>query len=409
MEKLEKPHAKDWDSIRAKNARVSLRKQVEVVRSGTHMAKAPLPLHKSVYTSQARFEAETQHIFHGQPLLACLSGDIPNIGDILVFDAAGPSILVMRGKDGQARAFLNMCTHRGAKLIEESEPWTGNAKKMTCPFHAWTFDTSGNLIGQPGKAGFINCDIGSRNLIDVPCEEYLGMIFVRANADGEPIDAKAHLGSFGEQLEQLELGRAEPVKKGILHADSNWKFALDTYGESYHFSTLHKSSIAKVNYNDKSVFDPYDQHHRVEFPKFYVGDLLDKDESEWPDTIYSGVHFLFPNSIIYFGAVKPGVFFTQVFRLFPDGVGKTKCHFAVYAPFGLQDEAQRQDCEVTYDLTARIVQEEDYHIASQGYANLLHAPKNHHVVIGANEIALHDVHKNIAAVIGMPLDCEATS
>ena len=409
MAKSDKTQAKDWDAIRTKNARSSLRKQVEVVRSGTHMAEAPLPLHKSVYTSQTRYEAEVQHIFHGQPLLACLSGDIPNIGDILVFDAAGPSILVMRGKDGQARAFLNMCTHRGAKLIEESEPWKGNAKKMTCPFHAWTFDTSGNLIGQPGKAGFKGCEIGGRNLIDVPCEEYLGMIFVRANADGAPIDAKAHLGSFGEQLEQLELGRAEPVKKGILHADSNWKFALDTYGESYHFSTLHKSSIAKVNYNDKSVFDPYDQHHRVEFPKFYVGDLVDKDESEWPDTIYSGVHFLFPNSIIYFGAVKPGVFFTQVFRLFPDGVGKTKCHFAVYAPFGVKDEAQRQDCVVNYDMTARIVQDEDYHIASQGYANLLHAPKNHHVVIGANEIALHDVHKNIAAVIGMPLDCEVPS
>ena len=409
MTKSDKTPAKDWEAIRAKNARLSLRKQVEVVRSGTHMAKAPLPLHKSVYTSQARFEAETRHIFLDQPLLACLSGDIPNIGDILVFDAAGPSILVIRGKDGEARAFLNMCTHRGAKLIEESEPWKGNAKKMTCPFHAWTFDTSGNLIGQPGKAGFANCYIGGRNLIDVPCEEYLGMVFVRANADGEPINAKAHLGSFGEQLEQLELGRAEPVKKGILTADSNWKFALDTYGESYHFSTLHKSSIAKVNYNDKSVFDPYDQHHRVEFPKFYVGELLDKDESEWPNTIYSGVHFLFPNSIIYFGAVKPGVFFTQVFRLFPDGVGKTRCHFAVYAPFGVQDEAQRQDCEVTYDLTARIVQEEDYHIASQGFANLLHAPKNHHVIIGANEIALHDVHKNIAATIGMPLDCEVPS
>ena len=409
MTKSDKTPAKDWEAIRAKNARLSLRKQVEVVRSGTHMAKAPLPLHKSVYTSQARFEAETRHIFLDQPLLACLSGDIPNIGDILLFDAAGPSILVIRGKDGEARAFLNMCTHRGAKLIEESEPWKGNAKKMTCPFHAWTFDTSGNLIGQPGKAGFANCDIGGRNLIDVPCEEYLGMVFVRANADGEPINVKAHLGSFGEQLEQLELGRAEPVKKGILTADSNWKFALDTYGESYHFSTLHKSSIAKVNYNDKSVFDPYDQHHRVEFPKFYVGELLDKDESEWPNTIYSGVHFLFPNSIIYFGAVKPGVFFTQVFRLFPDGVGKTRCHFAVYAPFGVQDEAQRQDCEVTYDLTARIVQEEDYHIASQGFANLLHAPKNHHVIIGANEIALHDVHKNIAATIGMPLDCEVPS
>ena len=62
MTKSDKTPAKDWEAIRAKNARISLRKQVEVIRSGTHMAKAPLPLHKSVYTSQARFEAETRHI-----------------------------------------------------------------------------------------------------------------------------------------------------------------------------------------------------------------------------------------------------------------------------------------------------------------------------------------------------------
>ena len=55
-------------------------------------------------------------------------------------------------------------------------------------------------------------------------------------------------------------------------------------------------------------------------------------------------------------------------------------------------------------MTARVVVDEDYRVASNGYANLLTAPKDHHVVIGANEIALHGVHKNIAAAIGMPLD-----
>lgn len=399
-----KTNGKDWTKIRAKSARVSLRAQIDVVRNGTPMADGPLVLHKSIYTSQKRFEAEQEHIFRSQPLVAGLSGDVPEKGDMMIFDAAGPSIIVMRSKDGIVRAFLNMCTHRGAKLIEESEPWKGNAKKISCPFHAWTFDTSGNLIGQPGKEGFANCEIGARNLIEVPCQEYLGIIFIRADADGDAIDAKAHLGSFGPQLEQLELGRAETVKKGVLLADSNWKFALDTYGESYHFSTLHKSSIAKVNYNNKCVFYPYDQHHRVEFPKFFVGDLLDKDEADWPETVYSGVHFLFPNTVIFFGAITPGVFFTQVFRLFPDGVGKTRCHFAVYAPFGIKSEKHQKTCEMTYDMTAKVVVEEDYRVASNGYANLLTAPKNHQVVIGANEIALHDVHKNIAATIGMPLN-----
>jgi len=404
MGNIDNDNTVDWADVRAKNARIALRKQVDVIRNGTPMADAPLVLHKSIYTSQKRFEAEQKHIFRNQPLVAGLSGDLPNNGDMLIFDAAGPSIIVSRGKDGIVRAFLNMCTHRGAKLIEETEPWKGNSKKIGCPFHAWTFDTSGNLIGQPGKDGFKNCEIGARNLIEVPCQEHLGLIFVRANADGEPIDAKTHLGSFGPQLEQLELGRAEAVKKGILLADSNWKFSLDTYGESYHFSTLHKSNIAKVNYNDKCVFEPYDQHHRVEFPKFFIGDLLDKDESEWPETVYSGVHFLFPNTVIFFGAITPGVFFTQVFRLFPDGVGKTRCHFAVYAPFGIESEQHRENCELTYDMTARVVVDEDYRVASHGYTNLLSAPKDFHIVIGANEIALHDVHRNFAKTIGMPLD-----
>ena len=127
-------------------------------------------------------------------------------------------------------------------------------------------------------------------------------------------------------------------------------------------------------------------------------------ESEWPKTNYGGVHYLFPNTIIFFGAISADSYFTQIFRLFPDGVGKTRCHFAVYAPFGIDDEAHREMCETNYDATATVVQDEDYLVASNGYANLQTAPENHHVVLGANELALHDVHKNIAQVIGMPLD-----
>ena len=388
---------------RAEFARKSLRQQVDVIKNGTPMATGPLVLNQSVYTSETRFEAEKEHIFLNQPLVAGLSGDVRNPGDMLLFDAAGPSILVMRSKDGIVRAFLNMCTHRGAKLIEDVEPWSGNSKTVSCPFHAWTFTTSGQLMGQPGKEGFAGCEIGSRDLIEVPCTEYLGLIFVRANPNGDPIDAKVHLGSFAERLELLELDQAEGVKKGILQADSNWKFALDTYGESYHFSTLHKSSIAKVNYNDKCVYEAFGPHHRVQFPKFFVGELVDKPESEWPEIIYSGVHFLFPNTVIYFGAINPGEFFTQVFRLFPDGVGKTRCHFAVYAPFGIESDSHREMCETTYDLTARVVVDEDYRVASNGYANLVTAPENHDIIIGANEIALHEFHKQISATINMPL------
>ena len=396
--------SKDWAAVRKRNARDHLRKMVTILaEERTDCADAPLPLHKSIYTGAARNDAEMREIFRKEPIVAGLSGDIALAGDVLVFDATGPSILVMRGKDGQARAFLNMCTHRAARLVEQTEPWRGHLPRVACPFHAWTFDPAGRLVGQPGKAGFAGCEIGSRNLIELPCAEHIGLIFVRADPEGAPIDVAAHLGSFGPVLQQLELSRAEPVAKGIMTAASNWKFALDTYGEGYHFRALHSSTIGQTHYSDRNVYEPFGRHHRVGFPDLSIGKLVGQDEAIWPVSDYGGVHFLFPNTVIFFGAVTPGVYFTQVFRLFPDGPGRMNCQFAVYAPFGVEDEDHRAACQMAYDATAAVVQSEDYRVASNGYANLLTAPADFHVVLGANEPALHGVHRHIAAACGLPL------
>jgi carnitine monooxygenase subunit len=393
----------DWQARRREMARDALRRMAELVGAkDTDRAPGPLPLHKGVYTDETRFEAEREKLFLGQPIVAGLSGDIPEAGDLLVFDAAGPSILVQRGKDGAARAFRNMCTHRGAMLVEESEPWSGHRARVTCPFHAWTFDSAGKLIGQPSKESFAGCEIGARNLIELPCVEYLGLIFVRPGG-GEPIDAAAHLGEFASVLEALELHRAAPVKKGMLTAESNWKFALDTYSEGYHFATLHASTIGQTHYNDIASVDRFGRHHRIGFPDNSVGQLVGAPEAEWPETDYGGVHYLFPNTVIFFGSIEPGKFFTQVFRLFPDGVGKTRCQFAVYAPFGIESEEQRAMCEMAYDGTAMVVQTEDYRVASAGYANLVSAPDDFHVVLGSNESAVQSVQIHIAEAIGMPI------
>ncbi len=388
---------------RAAMARESQRYMADLVANmRSDVAEAPLALHKGVYIDPTRFEAERRRLFLGEPIVAGLSGDIPNVGDLIVFDAAGPSILVTRDKSGQARAFLNMCTHRGAKLVEESEPFSDHRPRMTCPFHAWTFDAAGKLIGQPDKAAFEGCEIGARNLIELPCAEHIGIILVRPGG-GAPIDPVAHLGPLGDVLAAIEMDRAVPVKKGILTADSNWKFALDTYGEGYHFGMLHASTIGATHYSGICHYEPLGRHHRVGFPDKGYADLVGKPESEWPVNAYGAVHYLYPNTIVFFGAVGVGSYFTQVFRLFPDGVGKTRCQFAVYAPFGIESEEHKAVCEMAYDATATVVQTEDYRVASHGYANLMTAPDDYHVVLGANEPALHGVHRTIANAIGMPL------
>ena len=391
------------DQTRRQMAADQLRGMVAHIAAGTtDSAVRPLPLHKSVYTCPERFAAERAILFLGQPLVAGLSGDIPAPGDGLVFDAAGPSILVMRGADGVVRAFLNMCTHRGARLVEASEPHSFHASRLVCPFHAWSFASSGALVGQPSKRGFADCSIGARNLIELPATEWNGLLLVRASP-GAPIDAAAHFGDLAPVLAALELHRAEPVRKGVLTADSNWKFALDTYGESYHFAMLHASTIGQSFYSDIAAVDRFGPHYRVSFPDKSVGDLVAKPEADWPKRDYAGVHYLFPNTIVFFGSITPGVFFTQVFRLFPDGVGRTRCQFAVYAPCGIDSEAYRATCAAAYDATAEVVQTEDYRVASSGYANLLTAPDDYHVVLGANEALLQTVHHSIAGAIGLPL------
>ena len=394
---------KDWSAQRRAMAEDARRRMVALVAAGeTERAPGPLALHKGIYIDPVRYEAERQKLFLGQPIVAGLSGDIPEPGDLLVFDAAGPSILVTRGKDGVARAFRNMCTHRGAKLVEESEPYSDHRARLTCPFHAWTFNPAGKLIGQPSKESFAGCEIGARNLLELPCTEHLGLIFVRAGG-GDPIDAAAHLGPMEDVIAALELHRAEPVKKGIMTADSNWKFALDTYSEGYHFAALHASTIGQTHYSDVGSVDRFGPHHRVGFPDNSIGALVGQPESEWPAVDYGGVHYLFPNTVIFFGSVVPGQFFTQVFRLFPDGVGKTRCQFAVYAPFGAESEAHTAMCVMAYDATATVVQTEDYRVASHGYANLVAAPDDYHVVIGSNENAVQSVQRSIADAIGMPI------
>jgi nitrite reductase/ring-hydroxylating ferredoxin subunit len=391
-----------WAKRRAECARQIQRRWVAHVAAGGTSDFAPAPfLNKaSVYTDLARFEAEKKNLFRTLPLLAGLSGDLPGPGSSFLFEEAGVSILLTRDKSNVAHAFLNMCPHRGAKLVEKCK----KQSLIVCPFHAWSFDATGKLIGLPSKTSFDGIDRSTLNLVPVPCAEWNGMIFVKAYPGTETIDVEAHLGDFAPELAQLEMARAEPVKNGVLTANANWKFALDTYGESYHFSTLHASTIGQTHFNDIAVYDRFGPHHRISFPDKSAADLVDKPEEAWPAMDYGGVHYLFPNTILFIGSIEPGRGYTQIFRLFPgDSVGTTRTLFNVYAPTGVKSDQHRAEVEFAYDATAQVVVTEDYHVASTGWANLANAPDDFHVVYGRNEIALQNMHRVIADAINMPL------
>ncbi|QMW23866.1 aromatic ring-hydroxylating oxygenase subunit alpha [Sandaracinobacteroides saxicola] len=383
----------DGAGARAWAAQDLQRRMVARAAAGTtEMAAAPMRVAASAYTCPERFERERVALFRRMPLVAGLSRDLPAPGDVMRFEAAGPSIIVARGKDGVVRAFRNLCTHRGAKLLTGEEGVCEHRARLTCPFHAWTFDLEGRLVGQPGKAGFDGGDA----LWPVACEERHGVIFVQPEG---AMDLDAHLGELEPVLAMLELGGAEPVKRGHIDAATNWKYALDTYGEGYHFASLHPGNIGITHISDVAVVDelaPF--HHRVSFPTKAMAALRGVPEAAWPAMDYGGVHYLFPNTVIFVGAVEPGKTFVQLFRLFPESVGQMRCQFAVYAPGGVRDATHRAEVAMAYDMTEAVVRTEDYRVAAEAFANLREAPAGFELVLGRNEGVLQRAARSMAAI-----------
>lgn len=369
---------------------------------GTDLAEAPLEYDGSVYTDPARFAAEQREVFGKLPLVAGLSGDLPDPGDVILFDLAGPPILITRDHDRRVHAFLNVCPHRGARLVRECE----RQRRLVCPFHAWTFDLDGSLMAVPGREGFEGIDLACRGLTRLPVAEWNGLIFVQATpgeGGNTEIDVEGFLGSFAPELAQLELGCGQPVKAGLLEAKANWKYVLDTYGESYHFARLHTRTIAPFYLSNVMAFDRFDRSYRIVFPDVGMRALVGKAESEWPPVEFGAVHYLFPNTVFFIGSVVPGKWYIQVFRIFPgEAVGTTRTHFAVYAPRDAADDAYRAEVAQAWDATAHVVLTEDYRVAAEAWDALSRCP-GAGIVLGRNELALHGVQRSIADAIGMPL------
>lgn len=394
----------DWAARRAEIAAAQQRGYIERIKRGygDNAPEGAMENDARVYTDPARYQRELETVFRDVPLVAGLSQDIKDPGSIILFEELGQSIIIARTKAGDVRAFLNMCTHRAMALVEE--PCQRNL--LTCPFHAWSFDLEGNLVRVPEDEAFQNIDFDSRKLISVPVKEWNGLIFILPRAGEEEIDVEGHLGEFAVELQQLELHGSIPVKSGTLDAECNWKYALDTYGEGYHFPALHKENVALFN-TTETLHERFEdgKFHRTGWASTAMRDYMDKAEAEWPDPEFGGIHYIFPNTIIFYGSVGNMEPFVQIFRHFPTSTDSMRTHFHVYSRADIQNEEHRKFIEEAgYDGTRHVVETEDYWVATEGYKRLKMAPEGFKVLYGANEWSLHDKHKAIAEAAGMPLE-----
>lgn len=196
-----------------------------------------LPLGR--YTDPAFFELERRHLWGRAWLYAAHDSELPEPGSYKVCDLAGSPTIVVRGDDGEVRAFANACRHRGAPVA--SGP-CGTARMLVCQFHSWSYDLQGELIRVPEERDFVGLDRGERALRRFRCERWGGWWFVTRDPDAPPLIE--WLGPVAEQLADVARSPVRIVDAKAVELACNWKILAEGFLEVYHARTIHPTTVA---------------------------------------------------------------------------------------------------------------------------------------------------------------------
>ena len=187
------------------------------------------------YRDPEFFELELRRIFRPSWQIVAHESDIPAPGDFRTLDYIGESVILIRGGDGVIRAFANVCRHRGARIVDAA---AGCARKLTCPYHGWTYDDLGRLTGVPLKAGY-DFDPARHGLHAVEVEDFHGFLFVRLEDDGGPRVAEM-MAPHGQEIAAYRFADLRAMGRMTLRPRAvNWKIIGDNYSDGLHISVAH--------------------------------------------------------------------------------------------------------------------------------------------------------------------------
>jgi len=279
------------------------------------------------YVSDEVYEDERQRIWFGDWICVGRAEEIPNRGDYVVKDVAGESIFLTRNEEGEVRAFYNVCSHRGTKFLDDG---SGNVRKaFRCPYHAWTYDLNGCLIGTPNVQEDEHFERSGYSLHGITVEDYAGFLFVNLSAEPRPLfdalnDGAETITTFGRyKMDELRVG-----VRIVYDVAANWKIIVENYNECLHCPTIHPELVKVVPlYRFGEVWDEqvpddgngmvegatsFTMTGRSELPKFPD---LDPDDYRMYYGMFSFPNLmlnLHPDAAMYYIAYPRGPGHTQV-------------------------------------------------------------------------------------------------
>jgi Rieske 2Fe-2S family protein len=218
------------------------------------------------YASQEVWNQEKEHIWWGDWICVGRTEEVANAGDYVVRDIVGESVFIVRNGEGELRAFYNVCSHRGTKFLDDVEGTASVRKAFKCPYHAWTFDLNGQLIGSPNVKEDEFFDRSEHPLYGIAVDSYAGFLFL--NMSKEPRPLMEALTDGAETMTVFERFKMQDMRIGariVYEVGANWKIVVENYNECLHCPQIHPELVQVV-------------------PLFRFGEVWDeetKDDGNW--------------------------------------------------------------------------------------------------------------------------------
>lgn len=294
------------------NVQISLiEKVLELIANGsTDMVIDPYQQPVRNYLSLESLEKEKRILFRNYPLIVAHSSQLSNPGDYLCHNEIGVPIVLLRTDDGKLNAFINVCRHRGMRLV--NEPAGRERKSFVCPYHAWAYDQEGELIYLPQPEGFPDLDCKSMGLVSLPVVEKYGFVWV-IPTPGKSLNVDDYLGDIAEDFAcygfDTHISYHITSKKKVL----NWKTGVEIFLEGYHVKQTHKKTIFPMFFDNLGLYNQFGKHMRNLFPKRKIVELKDVAKDSWNIRNYANIlYYIFPNTLILVEAAH-----ATLFNVFP--------------------------------------------------------------------------------------------
>ena len=329
------------------------------------------------YVSDARFELERERIFRKTPMITAHSSELSDPGAFLRREVAGLPVLLTRDKAGRVNAFLNVCRHRGTRLVDDE---AGCKHRFSCPYHAWTYANTGELIGAPHfKDGFDGLEKADLSLKRLDCQERYGFIWVTVDYDGT-VDLDSHLGALGPELDALGVEDMFVTHQDAPVHEANWKILVEGGIEAYHFKVAHRTTIGPHFEDNLSTYRMLGSHMRSILMKSSMADFEAKTPDDWRLRDHAQVLYtIFPNAALLVQSDHIAWINQEALS-----AGQTRVRLTTLVP--KQDAEKVDHWKRNHDIT-RVTLDEDFEIGESIQAGIA-SGANDNMLFGRFEGAL---------------------